>query len=214
MRCVQLLVSYMSCRFLTPVGLAFSYTCIFKQNSPQVLGHHKDQRCYPREESQCVFSTVTQSTGQIQTRLTQRGTYTWQISRLYLHALSNCNAHITCTHTCHSTHIYMSRKQFLSEEERAKCPQLAHIPFGWDPRSCIGMRLALMEVKLTFIEILHHYTLLTSPDIEVQRNILCCVTIGMFLLVLPMPLQVPPQICYGMSDSPKNGILLKVMPRA
>jgi len=75
------------------------------------------------------------------------------------------------------------------------------------------MRLALMEVKLTFIEILRHYTLLTSPDTEVWRSLLCCVTIGMFTLVFPIPLQIPPQLCYGISDSPKNGVLLKVMPR-
>ena len=48
----------------------------------------------------------------------------------------------------------------FSEEERGKRPQLAHMSFGWGPHNCIGMRFALMEVKLTFIEILCHYTLL------------------------------------------------------
>ena len=71
-------------------------------------------------------------------------------------------------YTCMSHNIsFIPSNDRFSEEERAKRPQFAHMPFGWGPRSCIGMRLALMEVKLTFIEILRRYTLLTSPDTEV-----------------------------------------------
>ena len=64
-------------------------------------------------------------------------------------------------------HVTIYIKHRFSAEERAKRPQLAHMPFGWGPRNCIGMRLALMVAKLTFIKILRHYTLLTSPDTEV-----------------------------------------------
>ena len=59
----------------------------------------------------------------------------------------------------------------FTAEERAKRPQLAHMPFGLGPHNCIGMRFALMEAKVAFIEILRHYTLLRSPDTEVRRNI-------------------------------------------
>ena len=59
----------------------------------------------------------------------------------------------------------------FTEEERAKRPQLAHIPFGLGPHNCIGMRFALMEAKLALIEILRHYTLLRSPDTEVRRSV-------------------------------------------
>ena len=55
----------------------------------------------------------------------------------------------------------------FSPEEKAKRHSLAHIPFGWGPRNCIGMRFALLEVKLTLISVLRKYKFVRAPETEV-----------------------------------------------
>ena len=53
-------------------------------------------------------------------------------------------------------------------EEKEKRPQLCHMPFGWGPRNCIGMRFALLEAKMALIYILRKYTFVQAPDTEVR----------------------------------------------
>jgi cytochrome P450 len=55
----------------------------------------------------------------------------------------------------------------FTPEERAKRPQLAHMPFGFGPRNCIGMRFAVLEAKIALIELLKKYTFIRAPDTEV-----------------------------------------------
>ena len=54
----------------------------------------------------------------------------------------------------------------FTKEEKEKRHQMAHMPFGWGPRSCIGMRLALMEAKMALIAILKEYKFVEAPDTE------------------------------------------------
>jgi cytochrome P450 len=60
----------------------------------------------------------------------------------------------------------------FTAEEKASRPQLAHMPFGFGPRSCIAMRLALLEAKIALIELLKRYTFIRAPETEVCVNAL------------------------------------------
>ena len=78
-------------------------------------------------------------------------------------------------------HVYQIQSLFydntcmcrFTPEERAKRPQLAHMPFGFGPRSCIGMRFAMLEAKMALIELLKKYTFVRAPDTEVN----CCLSL-------------------------------------
>ena len=59
----------------------------------------------------------------------------------------------------------------FTPEERAKRPQLCHLPFGFGPRSCIGMRFALLEAKIALMELLKRYTFVRAPDTEVIHQL-------------------------------------------
>ena len=58
----------------------------------------------------------------------------------------------------------------FTPEEKIKRPQLCHMPFGWGPRNCIGMRFALMEAKMALAAILKDYKFVQTADTEVGRN--------------------------------------------
>jgi cytochrome P450 len=57
----------------------------------------------------------------------------------------------------------------FTAEEKAKRPQLSHMPFGFGPRNCIGMRLALLQAKIALIELLKRYTFIRAPETEVYN---------------------------------------------
>ena len=55
----------------------------------------------------------------------------------------------------------------FTAEGKADRPQLCHMPFGFGPRSCIAMRLALLEAKIALIELLNRYSFIRAPETEV-----------------------------------------------
>ena len=52
-----------------------------------------------------------------------------------------------------------------------------HLPFGDGPRYCLGMRLALLEIKIALVKILMKFKFVRSPETQVPLIIRC----GIFL---------------------------------
>lgn len=61
----------------------------------------------------------------------------------------------------HDPNIYENPEEFnpdrFSDENRKKRDNETFIPFGYGPRSCLGMRFALLEIKLILTTILSKY---------------------------------------------------------
>ena len=49
-------------------------------------------------------------------------------------------------------------------EKRHPC---SHLPFGFGPRNCVGMRLAILESKMALMEVISKYRIVVSPETEV-----------------------------------------------
>ena len=64
-------------------------------------------------------------------------------------------------------YVHVSFTYRFTPEEKAKLHPLAHMPFGWGPRNCLGMRFALLEIKFALISILRKYKFVRAPEMEV-----------------------------------------------
>ena len=58
----------------------------------------------------------------------------------------------------------------FTAEEKAKRPQLCYMPFGHGPRSCIGMRFAMLEAKLALLELMRRFSFVRTPDTQVKNE--------------------------------------------
>jgi cytochrome P450 len=55
---------------------------------------------------------------------------------------------------------------FIPERHAAKRHPAAYMGFGVGPRNCVGMRFALMELKMCLTRLLHTYNILPGEKIE------------------------------------------------
>lgn len=107
----------------------------------------------------------------------------------------------------------------FTAEERAKRPQLCHIPFGFGPRSCIGMRFALLVTKIALMEALKKYTFVRAVDTEASVGCNYCKhsATGYYSWMpyyFMFYIQVPLETVLGVTMAPKNGIYLRVISRS
>ena len=58
----------------------------------------------------------------------------------------------------------------FSKYQKSSINTGAFVPFGSGPRSCIGMRLAIMEAKMTLIEVLSKFRIVKAPETKVIKH--------------------------------------------
>lgn len=56
----------------------------------------------------------------------------------------------------------------FSEAEKTKRHPYAFNPFGYGPRHCVGMRFALLEIKLTLVKVLKKFKFEKTDKMEVR----------------------------------------------
>lgn len=60
---------------------------------------------------------------------------------------------------------------FVPERHQTKRHPMAFLPFGAGPRHCVGMRFALIEMKILLVRLLRDYTILPGENLETKFNI-------------------------------------------
>lgn len=77
--------------------------------------------------------------------------------------------------------VWPDPEKFDPERFRSPAKDTRHqyqfMPFGLGPRSCIGMRFALMEIKITLVKFMLKYKFVQSPETQVPLAILAGATL-------------------------------------
>lgn len=70
-------------------------------------------------------------------------------------------------HIIYHSYVFMFICRFSQEAKQQRSPY-CFLPFGTGPRSCIGMRFALMEAKMALVHILKRFKFERSAETEVS----------------------------------------------
>ena len=73
----------------------------------------------------------------------------------------------------HNPELYPNPEEFdperFNDENKKTRDNVAYLPFGAGPRNCIGMRFALIEIKLLLASLLSKYRFVTCDKTVVKR---------------------------------------------
>ena len=105
----------------------------------------------------CSTCIIAMTTGPIQRLSTLRG---WGLFIAHKYA----NRH---THMYAIPYSFPSPVCRFSKSQKSSINTGAVVPFGSGPRYCIGMRLAIMEAKMTLIEVLSKFRIVKAPETKV-----------------------------------------------
>jgi len=60
---------------------------------------------------------------------------------------------------------------FVPERHATKRHPMAYLAFGAGPRQCVGMRFALLEIKILLVRLLRKYSIMPGEHLESKLNI-------------------------------------------
>ncbi|XP_064893959.1 thromboxane-A synthase isoform X8 [Columba livia] len=85
-------------------------------------------------------------------------------------------------HLHHNPELWPEPEKFIperfTEEAKKERHPFAYLPFGAGPRGCIGMKMGLLETKMTLLRILQKFRFKTCPETEIPLQLKSKATLG------------------------------------
>ncbi|NWZ01180.1 THAS synthase, partial [Loxia curvirostra] len=89
---------------------------------------------------------------------------------------------IAVGHLHHSPEFWPEPEKFIperfTEEAKKERHPFAYLPFGAGPRGCLGMKMGLLETKMTLLRILQKFKFKTCPETEIPLQLKSKATLG------------------------------------
>ena len=84
------------------------------------------------------------------------------------------------------------------------------MPFGAGPRNCIGLRFAMLEVKMLLLPVIQQMKFVVCADTEVCNNDMYVMLLTELLLSYT---QIPLKRKFGLTTVPGNGVYVLLESR-